>query len=222
MSESFPRPRCYEERPLDKMAPPRANTPPCLLPSAVKENKESCVSNSACNDNIMNQRTLSKKRASNNQQGKSRKSGRHRLWQLPESSIADYARWIQEKPELEQTPAERQFLWKYMMRTLGVRRNKEKTRDFVERLRAKPEITAMEEQFIRHFQRRRECRRKHNGKITDPSSSSSEVIWWERSTTVANSGGLTTASLANLRESMMKLGLSSDKLKHTEDTSMHT
>jgi hypothetical protein len=202
----------------------------------------------------------------------------HHLWDLPEESIAEYAKWVQEKPEEEQTPAERRFLWKYMVGLLGVRKQHkkdsngggaEKTKVFVERLEAKTTRTALEDQFIRHFHLRKQRKihgTKSSSKTDDDNnkkkkatttttttttrtpthhSTSNTVIVWERNTTnnhgimnITNSangdddltltagngtaaagggdGGSVLTSLASLRESMKKLGLSSDKLKQPE------
>ena len=87
-------------------------------------------------------------------------------------------KWIIEKPEEDQTPNEQRFLWKYMIRSLGVIKNnnnigneltrdtssphrQERIRDFVERLQMKPprEISFAEEQFIRLYHLRRKNRK---------------------------------------------------------------
>ncbi|KAG7348176.1 hypothetical protein IV203_016881 [Nitzschia inconspicua] len=149
-------------------------------------------------------------------QGKPKRSS-SRLWQLPEDSITGYAQWIQEKPEADQTPSERRFLWKYLMRHLGVKRNDRKTRQFVEELQAKPNCTVMEVAFLQQYRKRRQDRKSSN----NPEDT---VIVWERqphqhnmqnnskeSSTISTSGP--TNSLRSLRESMEKLGLSFEKLK---------
>lgn len=153
-----------------------------------------------------------------------------RLWQLPEESIAGYAQWIQDKPEAEQTTSERQFMWKYLMRHLGVKQNDRKTRQFVEELQSKSNRTAMEETFLQQYHKRRQDRKSNNkndvigGKMTMKDSSDDAGIDWERaprqhqrkkshqqssdSTLVGPS-----ASLKSLRESMEKMGLSLEQLK---------
>jgi hypothetical protein len=182
--------------------------------------------------------------------------GRHN-WQLPESSIDDYMKWIQEKPEKDQTPNEQRFLWKYMIRRLGVvndnnnnngtgcgggggrRRNrKEHIREFVEQLQVKPaqERSNQEKQFIRLYYLRKKNRKaqriqqqqepslsalEHHDETTvswmrvsinDTSNNSNDDINHNHNTN-NNKGLEPMAGLASLRESMMKLGLSSDKLK---------
>lgn len=130
--------------------------------------------------------------------------GRHhgRLWQLPESSIAEYARWIVEKPHSEQRPAERRFLWKYLNRTLtggGMSSGldnpslsssitlSERAKNMVERLEAKPESerSDVEVQFIRQFyQRQHRVRRGQTTQkkqpIGDHDGADSVIISWHR------------------------------------------
>jgi len=100
--------------------------------------------------------------------------GQRRLWQLPEDAIHNYTTWIQEKPEEDRTPNEERFLWKCMIRSLGVislnnnsgnsnaRMNRqERIREFVDRLGAKEPIerTANEDQFVRMYYKRRNKRK---------------------------------------------------------------
>jgi hypothetical protein len=204
--------------------------------------------------------------------------GRRRLsWQLPKSSIDEYMKWIQEKPDKDQTPNEQRFLWKYMIRRLDVvnhnnnsngsnsvsdgtgrvTNRQERIREYVDRLQTtKPlphERSNQEEQFIRlYYQRRKDYKAQkkqqqqqqqvscsdHNDEtivswmhvngINNNSCSSSssniddsnDAINYNddsnnsNSNSNSNNKGLEPmASLASLHESMMKLGLSSDKLK---------
>ena len=103
--------------------------------------------------------------------------GQGRLWQLPEDAIHNYTTWIQEKPEEDRTPNEERFLWKCMIRSLGVislnnnnnngnnnnaRINRqERIHEFVDRLGAKEPIerTANEDQFVRMYYKRRNKRK---------------------------------------------------------------
>lgn len=170
-----------------------------------------------------------------------------RLWQLPKSSIDEYTKWIQEKPEEEQTPNEQRFLWKCMVRSLGVVSNdnsnngkwkgrQERIREFVERLEAKEpeELTEMEGQFVRLYHKRRidrkgQRQRKQQHKQQEEDT---QTVSWMRNAGSNNNNGNDgssnnrkknmnknnngfepQASLESLRESMNKLGLSSDKLK---------
>jgi hypothetical protein len=163
--------------------------------------------------------------ATTSSSGQTNKSSR--LWQLPEDSIAGYYQWIQEKPEADQTPAERRFLWKYMVRHLGVKQNERKARQFVDELQLKPNHTVMEETFLKQYRRRRQDR---NGKSDLDKTNSGDsklaedtVIVWERPAHrhdkkkgQGDSGHVSsgpTSSLKGLRESMEKLGLSLEKLK---------
>lgn len=151
-----------------------------------------------------------------------------RLWQLPEESIAGYAQWIQDKPEAEQTPSERRFLWKYLMRYLGLKRNDRKTRQFVEELQSKINRTAMEETFLQQYHKRRNDRKSNNksdaiSRTTTKDSSDDAVIVWERSTHHQKNKGhqkssdstldCPSTSLKGLRESMERMGLSLEQLK---------
>jgi hypothetical protein len=114
--------------------------------------------------------------------GKRQDGGGGRLsWQLPESSIDEYMKWIQEKPDKDQTPNEQRFLWNYMVRRLDVvnhnnnnngsnsvsggtgrvTNRQERIREYVDRLQTtKPlphERSKQEEQFIRlYYQRRKD------------------------------------------------------------------
>lgn len=100
-------------------------------------------------------------------------NGGGRLWQLPESSIAEYARWVLEKPEADRRPAEQRFLWKYMNRTLRGGRvggggttitmtspSERARKDAIELLEAKPESerSAMEGELLRRFHERKTAR----------------------------------------------------------------
>ncbi len=165
-----------------------------------------------------------------------------RLWQLPEESIKGYAQWIQDKPESDQTPAERRFLWKYMMRYFSVRQSHDSTRNFVEKLETKSNRTALEDAFIKQYHRRRKERRNERMCVLPAAVVSDEaVIVWERppndppkkkgvsflspSTPVSANTSVSgpTMSLSGLQESMEKLGISLANLKEQnlqDDASM--
>jgi hypothetical protein len=159
---------------------------------------------------------------------------RHRLWELPESSIADYAKWIQEKPEEDQTPAEQRFVWKYLVKQLQQHSHnqKDKPKLLVERLQAKGHRSAVEEDFLRLYSQRRQRQRKdrNHGKGTstsdlgggDDDDDAADILWQRvpnnpNNVTMMPSSSL-PSSLANLRESMKRLGLDSDKLKQAVPT----
>ena len=175
-----------------------------------------------------------------------------RLWQLPKSSIDEYTKWIQEKPEEDRTPNEQRFLWKCMIRSLGViggegmepgakRGRRERIREFVDRLEAKEpmELTEQEELFVRLYHKRRKDRKanKQLRKQQQQQQSQTEdemTVSWMRADGISNgssnnnassgsnhresgtrkNGFEPRASLESLRESMNRMGLSSDKLKH--------
>jgi len=196
-------------------------------------------------------------------------------WQLPKSSIDEYIKWIQEKPEKDQTSNEQRFLWKYMIRRLDNSNNnsnsngsvsggttsrvtnkciQERIQEYVDRLQStKPlphERTNQEEQFIRlYYQRRKDHKaQKKQQQVSCSDHNDETMVSWMRINGINNINGSSsssnigdsddvihyndsyddnninsnsnykglepTASLASLHESMMKLGLSSDKLKH--------
>ena len=185
-------------------------------------------------------------------QGGGRLDGRRqsRFWQLPESSIHDYTKWIQEKPEEDRTPSEERFLWKCMIRSLGVVGNnnksksnnnsnpsggkhvrQERIREFVDRLETKEpmELTENEQHFVRLYHKRRKDR-----KTQKQQQEKEQTVSWMRSESTTKksqnaqnkhkgnrkilknkkSKGLEPqASLESLRESMNRMGLSSDNLK---------
>jgi hypothetical protein len=163
------------------------------------------------------------RRRQKQQQQQTRKGGR--LWQLPDSSIQGYAKWIEEKPVEEQSVAEQKFLWKYQRR-VWLRQNKlptETLKDFVARLEAKEERNPVENRLIHQFRSRQGKRKQkqqcEKGSVPPP-------IFWKRdnskaqaqqptptpsSTSTSSSSGI--LNMASLRESMDKLGLSSDKLR---------
>lgn len=133
-----------------------------------------------------------------------RKSGR--LWQLPESSIAEYAKWIEQKPVADQTVSEQKLLWKYQRRVL-LRQNKvskERLKDYVARLEQKEVHTPVEERLIHQFHRRRV--NKSGVGIPPP-------IFWRRNRKTPPPSPSLLTNMTSLRESMNKLGLSSDKLR---------
>lgn len=168
------------------------------------------------------------KRASK-QQGRRRI---RRLWQLPESSIVEYTKWIQDKPEEDRTPSEERFLWKCMIRSLGVvstgdgkKGRQERIREFVDRLEAKEpmERTENEQHFVRLYHKRRKDRK--TSRLLKQQEKEQTVSWMRTETTKTNkkpkspkaTSVLPQASfnLEGLRESMNNMGLStSEKLKH--------
>jgi hypothetical protein len=154
---------------------------------------------------------------------------RGRLWQLPKSSIQEYAKWITEKPAEDQSLAEQTFVCNYQRRChlLQHKLPKERFKDYVGRLETsnKPleEHTPMEQQLIQKFHRRRAER----GSTGSTSSGSMGVvppaIFWTRNQsnhnpattthTPPSSPSPTFALMSGLKESMDRLGLSSNKLR---------
>jgi len=133
-------------------------------------------SNSSGNNNRASRRKALWKKRQQRKCGRKQNGGRiggrrnRRLWQLPESSILDYTKWIQEKPEEDRTASEERFLWKCMIRSLGVvggnhqqgkRGRQERIREFVDRLKAKEpmELTTQEEHFVRLYHKRKQDRK---------------------------------------------------------------
>jgi len=156
---------------------------------------------------------------------KRRKSGR--LWQLPQSSIQEYAKWIEMKPEETQTPGERRFLDRFHRRQLidQQRMPHETMKQYVARLETKEKITPAELRLIETYYRRRAQRRRRRrdsnpfrGSIIPP------AVFWTRESaslkkappssvpTTHPSGSSMSATIANLQERMNKMGLTSDKL----------
>ena len=135
-----------------------------------------------------------------------------RLWQLPESTIQEYAKVIQEKPLSEQSSTERRFLWKYQRRLhlLQHKLPSENMKDYVERLEQKEERTQLEDQLIKQFHRRRARRRSQMGSVPPP------PIFWRRNRKSPPNASVSilSSNMASLRESMDKLGLSSEKLRN--------
>lgn len=196
------------------------------------------------------------RRSARKQQSGGRLGGRRqrRFWQLPESSIMEYQQWIQDKPEADRTPSEERFLWKCMIRSLGVvggnhqtpgkRGRHERIREFVDRLEQKEpmELTKNEEHFIRLYRKRQQDRKAQRQqdrkaqrqKQKKQQDEAEQVVSWMRNDENSNNnnhskkpshqhkgkkknkknkGFEPSASLESLRESMNKMGLSSDKLK---------
>jgi hypothetical protein len=88
-----------------------------------------------------------------------------RLWQLPQTSIQEYAQYIQTKPLSDQSTAEQKFLWKFQRRLL-VRRNKlptERMRDYIGRLEQQETKSAVEAQLVQQFHRRAARRKERIG-----------------------------------------------------------
>lgn len=149
---------------------------------------------------------------------------RGRLWQLPQSSIEEYAAWIEQKPNETQTPAEQRFLQKYQRRQY-LRQEKphaENMKQYITRLEAKDHPSDVEIQLIERYHRRQAHRRRRllrnnpfRGSII-PST-----ISWSREPRKkgpsSSSGGTTMAgvltNMAHLQESMNRMGLSTDRLR---------
>lgn len=153
--------------------------------------------------------------------------GGGRLWQLPQSSIEGYAKWIADKPCESQTPAEQHFLQKYHRRLL-VRQHKlpsESMKQYVARLEAKENASDIEIQLIEQYHRRKAHKRAQRRQQRQQERGSTKKkravpppIFWKRhhgkqqqKQQAATPG--TLALMSNLQESMDRLGLSSDKLR---------
>jgi len=229
-------------------------------PSPSSQSEPNIISTSTINNNkCPNRRSPNKKRRGEGGKKKIGKSGgrdgglgRGRQWQLPESSVDEYMKWIQEKPEKDQTSSELQFLWKFMIRRLDVvkkdgngngrRRRQERIKEFVERLQARPpnERSIQEEHFVRLYYRRKKSRKAHRKQQEEEVQHQHQhqpndemIVSWMRvnnknennnigdnndtnckdNNNKTNKGLEPMASLASLRENMMKLGLSSDNIK---------
>eukprot|EP00980_Cylindrotheca_fusiformis_P016926 scaffold5156_cov143-Cylindrotheca_fusiformis.AAC.6 len=133
-----------------------------------------------------------------------------RLLQLPQASVQNYARWVEEKPN--RTEAEQKFLWKYQRCHL-IQQDKlstETLKDYVLRLMEKTERTPAENRLIFQYQRRRAAKKARKRDIP-------QTITWKRNRRNLAAEGSSTSALASnmatLRESMDKLGLSSHKLR---------
>ncbi len=148
------------------------------------------------------QRRSARKQASGGRLGGRRQ---RRLWQLPESSIMEYQQWIQDKPEADRTPSEERFLWKCMIRSLGVvganpqhtpgkRGRHERIREFVDRLEQKEplELTKNEEDFIRLYRKRQQDRRaqrlKQKKQQQQQDGEGEQVVSWMRNDENSNNG----------------------------------
>lgn len=162
----------------------------------------------------------SSKRPSPHHNRRRRQRNGERLWQLPQSSVNNYALWVEEKSN--RTEAEQKFLWKYQRRRL-IHQDKlstETLRDYVHRLIQKEERTPAENRLILQFQRRRAARRAKKRDIP-------QTIMWKRNRQNAAAQGSPPSALAlasnmaTLRESMGKLGLSSQKLRDASMESEH-
>ncbi len=153
-----------------------------------------------------------------NPRGGSKDSGgrRGRLWQLPQSSIQEYAVWIEEKPKETQTPSEQRFVQKFQRRML-IRQQKPPTetmKQYVARLEAKDNKSDVERQLIEKYHRRKANRRRlrnnpFRGSIIPP-------ICWSREPckkTPTESSRTVLSTMANLQENMNRMGLSSEKLR---------
>ena len=154
-----------------------------------------------------------RRRQGRRQHNKQRGGGR--LWQLPESSIQEYAKWIQEKHITDQSPAEKKFLWKYQRR-MHLRQHKlpsEKIKDYVARLEQKEQRTSVEEQLIRSFYRRKAKRNKQQPQTQQQRGIPPPIFCRRNRDKKHQATSSVLSNIASLRESMNKLGLSSDKLR---------
>lgn len=174
-------------------------------------------------------------RINRQQKGRCRRSSdvgrRGRLWQLPQSSIEEYAAWIEQKPNETQTPAEQRFLHKYQRRKY-LRQEKphaETMKQYIARLEAKDNPSDVEIQLIERYHRRKAHKRRRllrnnpfRGSII-PSTISWSREPRKKGSTSAGGSTMTTGVLTNmahLQESMNRMGLSADRLRDIpmEDT----
>ena len=153
------------------------------------------------------------------------------VWKLPGSSVQEYVKWIEEKGA-DRTEAEQKFLWKYQRRRL-IQQDKlttETLREYVFRLLQKEERTPAENRLIRQFRRQkaakreRKAARKQNSQVFWKRNNNNNNNWRNKAAAAASSSSSSsqtssalamTSNLATLRESMDKLGLSSQKLRDT-------
>lgn len=130
---------------------------------------------------------------------------------IPESSIHDYARWIEEKGD-QKTEQEQKFLWKYQKRLL-IQQDKlstENLKAYVHRLLLKEERTEAEDRLIRQYHRRTRRKMKRDGK------EETAIVVWQRVRPVTIPTNPLATQMASLKESMDKMGLSAQKLRDVE------
>lgn len=147
-----------------------------------------------------------------------------RLWQLPQSSIEEYAKWITDKPVESQTLAEKKFLHKYNRRML-IRQHKlpnETMKQYIARLEARGNCTAIEIKVIEQYHLRKAQKRALQRKNCEEGKTEKRAVppplfWKRQSSKQGSSSSATTLGsltlVANLQESMSRLGLSSEKLR---------
>jgi len=165
--------------------------------------------------------TISASRRSLQNEVQSPRPSRHttasRLWQLPESSIQEYASWIREKPSPTQTPAEKRFLHKFQQRRrMMLIRQGEKTtsssssmetmKHYIARLEAKKDLLSdVELQLIQAYHRRKaknRVRKRDNNPFRESTRIPSTITWRrERSSLSSSSSSArttmpTTATIA--------------------------
>ena len=133
---------------------------------------------------------------------------------IPESSLQDYARWIEDRGS-ERTEQEQKFLWKYQKRRL-IQQDKlstESLKEYVRRLLQKEERTEAENRLIRQYHRR--ARRKM--KVDGGGNEEAQIMVWKRNrpnrAAVQQTTNPLTVQMAALKESMDKMGLSTQKLR---------
>jgi len=154
-----------------------------------------------------------------------------RLWQLPQYSIQEYAAWIEQKPSDTQSASEQRFLHKFKRRML-VRQHKfpkESMKQYIARLEAKEKMSDAELQLIEQYHRQKANRRAQRLRRDDNPFRGSipQPIFWRREgsqkmktpppppppTPSGPSVSSILSNMANLQESMNRMGLSSDKLR---------
>jgi hypothetical protein len=152
-----------------------------------------------------------------NQRPRSRRHMGSRLWQLPQASIEEYASWISEKPEMSQTPSEKLFLQKFHRRMLIQQQKSpmETMRHYITRLEHKRDLSDVELQLIEAYHRRKaknRARRRDSNPFRE--SMVPPTIFWKRESSLKNPPPHTPilSTIANLQESMNRMGLSSNKL----------
>ncbi|KAL3943894.1 MAG: hypothetical protein SGBAC_002052 [Bacillariaceae sp.] len=135
---------------------------------------------------------------------------------MPETSLHEYARWIETKGLEERSEQEQKFLFKYQKRRL-IQQDKlstETLRNYVDRLLRKDDRTEAENRLIRQYHRRARRKMKLEGKQGDTQN----VMWMRnrpnKAVVQANTNNpALMAQMAALKESMGKMGLSAQKLR---------
>ena len=163
--------------------------------------------------------------------------GGSRLWQVPpQSSLQEYASWIGDKPVSSQSSSEKRFLQKLHGRIL-IRQEKQKSssmetmKHYIARLEAKKDdLSNVELQLIQAYHRRKankRARRRDSNPFRETAVVVPSDITWTREPSLRNSNSqhkptpvpaaqaamsTVISTIANLQESMNRMGLSSNKL----------